>query len=454
MRALIYCRISADREGSGLGVDRQREDCEALADNLGWEVVDVFTDNDLSAYSGKPRPAYKAMLEELRKGRAQAVIAWHTDRLHRSPVELESFISLCEPLSIVVRTVQAGEIDLSTPSGQMNARIVGAVARHEIDHARKRMVRAHEQAAAAGKWRARRQVFGYTKDGTSTVHTEAQAIRLAAADVLAGKSLRQVAREWNEAGYVSKGSAPKWNASSVRRILANPRYAALQEYQGRIVGNGNWPQILDRDEHAALLALFADPRRSSRLGNERKHQGSGVYRCGICGAAMTMTYASDGALHYRCTASAHLSRQGGALDAWVDELVLGRLSRPDAQMTLETRDRDLPALQTERDGLQSRMDQLAAMFAEGAIDSSQLRRGTEDLRVKVARLDEELADARSVSPLADLVLAGDELRSRWEALSADLRGQVIASLMDVVVLRSPRGLRRFEPEYISVVWKV
>ncbi|MEH6804998.1 MAG: recombinase family protein [Rhodococcus erythropolis] len=453
MRALIYCRISADREGSGLGVDRQREDCESLAEKLGWDVVDVFTDNDLSAYSGKPRPAYKAMLEALRKGRAHAVIAWHTDRLHRSPVELESFIALCEPLAIVVRTVQAGEIDLSTPSGQMNARIVGAVARHEIDHARKRMVRAHEQAAAAGKWRARRHVFGYVKDGSATDPKEARAIKIAASDVLAGKSLRQVAREWNEAGYVSKGSAPKWNASSIRRILANPRYAALQEYQGRIVGDGDWPQILDRDEHHALLALFADPNRSSRLGSERKHQGSGVYRCGICGSTMTMTYTADGALHYRCTASAHLSRQGEALDAWIDEVVLGRLSMPDAQLTLEAKDRDLPALQTERDGLQSRMDQLAAMFAEGAIDGSQLRRGTEDLRAKVARLDEELADARSVSPLADLVLAGDQLRSRWKALSPDLRGQVIASLIEVVVLRSPRGLRRFEPEYIQITWK-
>ncbi|MCJ0906247.1 recombinase family protein [Rhodococcus sp. ARC_M6] len=453
MRALVYCRISADREGSGLGVDRQREDCEALAQTLGWEVVEVFTDNDLSAYSGKPRPAYMAMLEALQRGRAGAVIAWHTDRLHRSPVELESFISLCEPLSIVVRTVQAGEIDLSTPAGQMNARIVGAVARHEIDHARKRMVRAHEQAASSGQWRARRQVFGYAKDGATTVEVEAQAIRAAATDVLSGKSLRQVAREWNEAGHVSKGSAPKWNASSIRRILANPRYASLQEYRGRIVGDGNWPRIIERDEHHALLALFADPKRSSRLGSERKHQGSGVYQCGLCESRMTMTFNAGGSMHYRCTQSAHLSRQGEALDAWIDEVVLGRLSMPDAKLMLDVRDRDLPALQTERDGLQSRMDQLAGMFAEGAIDGSQLRRGTEDLRVKVAKLDDELADARSVSPLADLILAGDELRSRWDAMSADLRGQVIASLIDVVVLKSPRGLRRFEPEYVQITWR-
>jgi DNA invertase Pin-like site-specific DNA recombinase len=64
-RALIYCRISQDREGAGLGVDRQRKDCEGLARRLGWQVVTVHTDNDASAYSGKVRTGYRALLDDL-----------------------------------------------------------------------------------------------------------------------------------------------------------------------------------------------------------------------------------------------------------------------------------------------------------------------------------------------------------------------------------------------------
>jgi DNA invertase Pin-like site-specific DNA recombinase len=37
--AAIYCRISRDREGAGLGVQRQEEDCRQLAASLGWTVV-------------------------------------------------------------------------------------------------------------------------------------------------------------------------------------------------------------------------------------------------------------------------------------------------------------------------------------------------------------------------------------------------------------------------------
>lgn len=35
-RAAIYCRISDDREGAGLGVARQDVDCREQADRLGW----------------------------------------------------------------------------------------------------------------------------------------------------------------------------------------------------------------------------------------------------------------------------------------------------------------------------------------------------------------------------------------------------------------------------------
>jgi DNA invertase Pin-like site-specific DNA recombinase len=48
-RAAIYCRISQDRNGDGLGVTRQEDGCRALSDRLGWEVAGVYVDDDRSA---------------------------------------------------------------------------------------------------------------------------------------------------------------------------------------------------------------------------------------------------------------------------------------------------------------------------------------------------------------------------------------------------------------------
>ena len=52
-----------------------------MADRLGWTVVATFDDNDLSAYTGKTRPGFEALLDAMKRGDIDAVICWHPDRL-------------------------------------------------------------------------------------------------------------------------------------------------------------------------------------------------------------------------------------------------------------------------------------------------------------------------------------------------------------------------------------
>ena len=48
--AAIYTRISKDDRGDQLGVMRQEKDCRAPAERKGWPVVQVFRDDDVSAF--------------------------------------------------------------------------------------------------------------------------------------------------------------------------------------------------------------------------------------------------------------------------------------------------------------------------------------------------------------------------------------------------------------------
>ncbi|MCV7259523.1 recombinase family protein [Mycobacterium shimoidei] len=65
-RAAVYLRISSDPTGQQQGVTRQREDCLKLCADRGWTPVE-FVDNDVSASSGKKRPAYERMLDDVRE---------------------------------------------------------------------------------------------------------------------------------------------------------------------------------------------------------------------------------------------------------------------------------------------------------------------------------------------------------------------------------------------------
>ena len=71
-------------------------DCELLVERRGWRVAEVYIDNDVSAYSGRVRPEYRRLCDDIKAGAVAGLVAWHTDRLHRHPRELEDFITLIE----------------------------------------------------------------------------------------------------------------------------------------------------------------------------------------------------------------------------------------------------------------------------------------------------------------------------------------------------------------------
>ncbi|MCM6776440.1 recombinase family protein [Nocardia sp. CDC159] len=462
--AFIYVRISRDKEGAGLGVERQREDCEKLAAELGLTVAAIYDDNDTSAYAlRKPRKGFDAMNKALEAGEATKVLVWHTDRLVRRTAELESFIELCERHGVTVHTVKAGILDLSTATGQMIARVQGAIAQHEVARGIERMKAAKRQAALDGKYLGGPRPFGWEAGAMELRKNEANAVRDGAVRLLRGVSVRQITREWNEAGLrTSRGG--KFSAQQVRAVLLRKRNAGLLEHNGKIVGEGNWEPIFDIDTLTAVEALLLDPERSKNVTFERRWMGSGVYRCGRsrCPGRMTTISANKGSVStrsYRCEHSAHLARVAEPVDEYVEALVLERLSRADAAITLGSDEEiaDIDSLKAREAAIVKRLDDLMVMFNDDEITSSQLKSGTAQKKAELAEVRAEIARAREKSVLANLILTGDDLKTSWDGLSADVKGKVIDALMTVTILPSPRGRkpggRYFDPACIQIEWK-
>ncbi|EYR62752.1 serine recombinase, partial [Actinotalea ferrariae CF5-4] len=214
MDVVIYARQSLDRTGEGAAVERQIADCRALAERRGWTVRDVLVDNDMSASSGRVRPAYQRLLAMMKAGEIGAVVVWHVDRLTRRLVDLEDVIGLCETSGVRLATV-TGDLDLGTDTGRMLARILASVARGEVERKGTRQRRANRQRAEQGKAQWTRRPFGYDRaDGRVTVvEREAEALREAAQHVLAGRAVAQLVKRWNAEGLPTSTGA-KWTTTS------------------------------------------------------------------------------------------------------------------------------------------------------------------------------------------------------------------------------------------------
>jgi DNA invertase Pin-like site-specific DNA recombinase len=457
--AAIYCRMSEDREGGGLGVDRQREDCEQLAQQLGITVVRVYTDNDLSAYSGKPRPGYQAMLEALRNGTYGAVIAWHTDRLHRRPTELEEYIDVCEPRQIQTRTVKAGSLDLSTATGRMIARQLGVQARYEVERMIERQRRAREQKVQRGEWSGGPRPYGWEKDGVTPVTEEIAVIREAADAVLAGGSIRALAADFNARGLLTSQGG-QWDGGTLTRMLKRSRNAGILQHRGEEAGPSKWDAALDEPTWRSLRAVLDDPSRIPTASNVRKHLGSGLYLCGVCREPLTSF--SKGSGHpakYKCRKNNCVLRDLDLLDKWVVWHLLRRLKEPDAAEVFARREDggpDLKATQQKLTKAREKLDELAAAFGAGEIDMQEWRIAREAARTKKAEAEAILSSAVRVNPIAEL-LSADDMGAAWTAWDLARKRAGIDWAMTVRVLpakigRQPGG-GYWDPDAVDIKWK-
>jgi site-specific DNA recombinase len=444
-RAAIYTRISQDREGAGLGVERREADCRALAERLGWTIVAVHADNDLSAYSGKPRPGYLALLADLRAGAVDAVICWHTDRLHRSPSELEDYITVCERGGVPTQTVKAGPLDLATPSGRMVARQLGAVARYEVEHQIERQQRARLQAATAGRWSGGRRPYGYEADGATVIQAEADTLQWAAAQVLAGVSLNAIVAELNTRGARTSTGRP-WKPTELSRVLVRPRNAGLMVHRGQVVGPAGWPPILDEGTWRGVCAVLSDPGRRTNTSTARRWLLSGLAVCGVCGDPVRST--SAGTVHgrptkpaYTCRSGKHVVRDAAEVDRFVEQVILERLSRPDARELLAPdQTTDTAALHARDAALRGRLDELGRLYGEDVIDAPQLAQGTAAIRRQREQITAELAAASRGSVLAGVADAPDPAKV-WAGLDLSRRRAIVDTLATVTILPGRKGRR-------------
>ena len=465
-RAAIYCRISQDREGAGLGVERQRVDCVALAAKLGMTIVATHTDNDLSAYSGKPRPGYRALLDDLEAGRVNAVLIWHTDRLHRSPRELEEYVDLCERHKITTQTVQAGELDLATPSGRAVARTLGAWSRFESEHKSERVKRAQAQAAEAGKWLGGAPPLGWNlrDDGSAVLDRKAASeIRKAAATLLAGGSMGSIVKDWNARAFTTSTGRP-WNYTSLKQVMSRSRNAGLVTYNGEIVGKSPWPVLLTEDTWRALLNLFADPARRRSQSNRARWLLAGIAVCGKpgCGAPLrSATVARNAAKGtnrtvYRCTAAGtgHVARSAGPLDEMVGEIIAARLARKDvAALLVSESDRpDAEGLRTEAVALRLRLGEAADLFSDGKITAAQLSKITTRTQERLADVEHSQASTARGSVLVGIVGAADPVKA-WKGATIERQRAIVRELIEVTVLPSGKRGNGFDPELVEVEWR-
>ena len=426
---------------------------------------EVLIDNDASAFSGKHRPGYRRLLDALRSGEVDGVLAWHPDRLYRRYDDLAEFVEAVKDAGADVRTVQTGTIDLTTASGRMQAHMLGTVAVYESEHKSERIRRKHQELAENGRVSGGgHRPFGYEQDRKTLRPTEAREIADGAERLLAGESVRSLTRDWNERKVPSVRGGD-WSPTTVKRLFMSGRISGQREHHGRIVGPAEWPGIIEPADTLRLRAILSDPSRMKGGGAAvRSYLLTGWVACGRCGATMTTRPVIRKGHHYRryvCSADrGGCGRCGiGAqpLEDLITEAMFAALDTPKLAKAAATRRKASRAVDPTEDiaALEARLDELAEMFAAGEVTRSEWSTAR-------ASIERRLSEARSAvaTVVADdigdeYVGRGDVLRDAWQDMSLDRRRAVIGAVVETIsIAPTTRANNKFDAGRVEVRWRV
>jgi site-specific DNA recombinase len=439
-RAGIYLRISRAADGSTLGVDRQLPPCKKLCADRGWTVVEVYTDNDISAYRRKRRPDYERLLLDAEAGHIDTIVAWHPDRLSRDPdIDNVRLIDLAEYRGTQLATVLAGDHDLSSPTGRMMFRQLGILARYESEHRAERNRLKHEELARAGKPNGGGRPYGFKQDRVTHEPEEVKAIQQAAQRLLDGDQLSEVARDGG------------WDYKTLKRVLLSPRVIGQREHRGQVYP-ASWKPILTPEEQAALRLLPA-MNKTAPTQPVRKYVLTGLLVCGRCGQQVDGQTRMNGKRGYECRHCHKLNRLADPVEKAVVDQALDVLDSPEVWKAIirakdTGRNIELATAQLRRD-----QDALDALLASGILTDREHRKKTRQLQARA----EAIAAKLPTPAVRVLGMPWGETVSGWwhKAKDLDKRREALSLVIEkIMLLPTTRGRRSFDPDTeLDIHWQ-
>ncbi|HZF89025.1 recombinase family protein [Streptomyces sp.] len=473
-RVGIYTRISRDDEGDALGVARQQQDCERLADLRSWQAVKVYEDNDVSAFKRNVvRNEFELMLKDLRAGLIDGIVAYDLDRLARQPRDLERLIEIYDERPRLEFATVTNDVNIGSSDGRTMARVMVAFANKSSHDSSRRIKRKHLELAQQGKDSGGPAPYGWRKDDRTKTDPEAvKAIREAQREILAGVRIGTIRTRWQEQGLGNPREGTKRMAHHhVEHILTNPRLVGYRTYRGEILYGedgqpvmGEWEPINTLEEWEAVCAAIAE-RKQKHPGRSlaRKYLLSGIARCGLCKTKIRGQInqrwkpgSKAARFTYRCSVvnggCGKVGRTGEPVDRLIAQLVLEE-QRARASVTGVPVDQRWPK-EDELEQVNEDIAQLVEAERTKQITVATLlqllptkERLRDELKLERARFYKEQKQAEAKGETANLTV--DE----FFGLPIERQQEIVLhSLSAVIIHPAGRGRRKFDPSLIEPVW--
>ena len=288
----VYIRVSTEdqaREGFSLG--EQEEKLLQLCKFKELEVYKVYKDAGISAKDMEHRPQFQEMLQDMKEGKINYIVAYKLDRITRSVRDLEELISVLEQYNCFL-LCDRDDVNTSTANGRFFVRMLTVLSQLEIEIVSERTKFGLNGAIKSGHIPGQRP-FGYTKseDKKMIVDNATRPYVEKIFDMyLEGKSFQQIANYFKENNIYPK---KKWRDTTIQKIIDNKIYMGDYEQYKRIGKQENLEPIVYMNVVEPIISRAKwEECQKQKERNQRTYTRDRIYtffqrlKCPSCGRIM------------------------------------------------------------------------------------------------------------------------------------------------------------------------
>ena len=292
MKCFIYCRKSTEAEDRQvMSLASQADEIERLiAGDTNLTIVHRYEE----AYSAKQpgRPLFDEMLKRVERGEAEAILAWHPDRLARNAMDGGRIIHLLDQGKLKNLRFCSYAFENSS-QGKFMLAIIFGYSKYYVDNLSENVKRGLHTKVQRG-WRPNLAPIGYRNcKETGTIVPDGEhftAVKRMFDLLLTGHYTvpeihRIVCNDW---GYTTPAlktrGGKKLARSTLYRVLSNPFYAGYLPWNGELHPGAHQPVVSKSEfERAQKLLGKVDKPRPKQI----QFDYAGMFKCGACGLSVT-----------------------------------------------------------------------------------------------------------------------------------------------------------------------
>jgi site-specific DNA recombinase len=448
VRCAIYARTSSDErlncEFNSLHA--QDESCSAFIksqQSRGWVRID--TDYRDGGFSGKDtdRPALIRLLDDIRAGKVDVVVAYKLDRISRSLRDFLSLMELFQKCGVSCVSVTQS-FDTNTPMGRLMMNVLLSFAEFEREIIGERIRDKLGAARRRGKWTGGTPILGYDVDrsGPSPILVvnpiEAARVEAIFNIYLELGALLPVVAELNRRGWRCKAWTTRdgrerggqaFDKTRLHDLLTNPLLTGRIKHKNQVY-QGEHDAIVSDEVFDRVQRQLRKNAHSATAGHRNKHGAllRGLLNCAACKRAMAHSFTTKRNRRYcsyRCTNAMKKGRAAcpgrsipaGEIErAVIDEI---RVIAGDSGVIRETCraariqvEVAIARLERERRGLE------------------RARGDGQEAQARIAEIDAELVRQRAdLVDEKDVVAAFADFDKLWAAMTPRERAEVIHLLV-------------------------